>query len=307
MARLGFLLGLALLTVASMAAEPWTDPVAPEYQWRSGDNPAWADPKSDDGWETMPLESFPHDRWQGVGWFRYWVDVPSERLGQPLALDLASFFGAVEIYIEGELFHQQGQPAVLAADEQASVDLDRPLLLIPPDSARFDGGFPLVVRYSSHLLTQPGWQGALPGCRPYVNDYQGRLASRAQLVRKVRIHQHLIASVSAGFALVHLFFFFYYPEARGNADLALLTASLSVTSYASFQDQFVVDPEQYLFFKRLGGISFAYWALESLRFQFVLNFKILPRITKVFSVLTFALAVHVWFFPLDSDKLLLCL
>ncbi len=112
------------------------------YTYRTGDDAAWAHPEYDDrDWLQVKTATFPHDAWQGIGWFRYLIEVDSTLSGVPLGISVAQR-GAAEIYLNGKRLYQLG--TVGSSKEEKSVFSILPLCSMPSAAVSSGGRCPTI-------------------------------------------------------------------------------------------------------------------------------------------------------------------
>ncbi len=85
-----------------------------DWKYSPRDNLAWATSAFDDtGWEPIEVGTFPDDR---MGWVRFVLEVDSTLWNVPLKLAVG-YYGAVEIYLDGELLCQFGKVGASKTEE----------------------------------------------------------------------------------------------------------------------------------------------------------------------------------------------
>ena len=102
----------------------WAQPDFLQWEYRSGDDIAWADPAvSDSGWQCVSVpESWLgglRESWTGRGWYRLHLLIDSSLIGRRLALVQLEQYGAWEVYLNGRLAGSLGRLADDSTDEEA--------------------------------------------------------------------------------------------------------------------------------------------------------------------------------------------
>ncbi|MFQ5638452.1 MAG: sensor histidine kinase, partial [bacterium] len=277
--------------------------VSKVFTFHTGDDSVWAQPDYDDShWRRV--RKFPRDRWQGIGWFRFVVEVDSSLWNVPLGLSML-YAGAIEFYVDGERLQQFGTVGMSEETEAANVTIEahpslRIILFPKPLGGTVEGKSRHVVafRYSSFLLKSHVWSGAEPGWNFHIGDLEQMRSQRDKYRRRVTIHQMLLMGIFLAFALLHLLLFAFYPKQRDNLYFAGLTASAALAVYFWFQSYFVRDATQVLWVIRLQFIAFIPYVLFLIRFTYSLIYARRPRTFILFCLLGSALAVWCWLRPI---------
>lgn len=203
------------------------------WKYHPGDNPEWANPAFDDTeWESTNTLMFgselPESGWEGLGWFRLRLSIPDEQLwNMPLALRVTFQGGASEIYLDGELIYKFGTVGTRAGEEKPYWQRD-------PQVISFSGKTEhlIAIRYSnfsSYQLTP------MLGFSLMLAPLNGSIADRVNIVRHGTTLQMVWMAISIFLMLQHLLLFVFYPRARENFYFALLTGSIGVLVFLTFQ------------------------------------------------------------------------
>ena len=71
------------------------------YSFHYGDDTAWAHPGFDDSqWERVAIDSFPSEEWNGIGWFRLWVEIDTSLIRKRLGFS-PKVIGSLDVFIDG--------------------------------------------------------------------------------------------------------------------------------------------------------------------------------------------------------------
>ncbi len=213
------------------------------YTYHAGDDTTWGQPDFDDtDWEKIKLGDFPYDRWHGMGWFRYVVEVDSALWYSPLGLAM-KYFGAVEFYLDGKLLYSFGKVGTSQKDERSYVAFMPELRALgfraPADVENGKSRHLIAIRYSCFLHESPLAAGVPPGFDFKIGDLQQMHSEHDVLRKKMTTHQMLLMGILLAFALLHLLLFLFYPRLRPNLYFAALTAFLALTIYFWFQPELV--------------------------------------------------------------------
>jgi class 3 adenylate cyclase len=272
------------------------------YKYHAGDDTTWAQPEFDDNaWEQMKIDSFPIASWQGLGWFRYAVEVDSTLWNEPLGLAM-KYTGAVEFYLDGKLLYQFGKVGTSQEDEKPNITLRPELRAVvfraPPEVAGGKSQHLIAIRYSSFFLQSPLAAGAKPGFHFKIGGLQQMSAARDNFRRTVGIHQMLLIGVLLAFALLHFLLFLFYPPLRPNLYFAALAAFLAPTIYFWLQPEFVANTVmQFVWMVRLQFAALTVTMLCFIRLTYSLIFPERPRLFALFCAIGAGLTLWGWLRP----------
>lgn len=184
------------------------------WKWHAGDNPNWAKPDFDDSkWDTLnpssPFSELPEVTEAELSWFRLEMDIDSSLLNQPLIIDVTPS-GALEIYLNGKLVRSIGKVSKDPNLEVAFSTDYNPINFIFSHTQKNV----ISIRYS---LTKsnfyfPHYQ------QPFSLTFR-RLDGWSEGHREYLANFAFVAFIVGVFvimALLHLFFYFFYPAQRAN-------------------------------------------------------------------------------------------
>jgi hypothetical protein len=272
------------------------------YKYHTGDDTTWAQPEFDDSdWEQIEIDEFPLDRWQGIGWFRYVLEVDSVLQNSPLGLAM-EYAGAIEFYLDGKLLYQFGKVGISKEDEKpyiTSMPELRAIVFRAPSEV--EGGKSrhlIAIRYSSFFLQSPLAAGAEPGVNFKIGGLQQMSAARDNFRRTAGIHQMLLMGILLAFALLHFLLFLFYPPLRPNLYFAALAAFLAPTIYFWLQPLFVANElMQIVWMVRLQFTALTITMLFFIRLTYSLIFPERPGLFALFCAIGAGLTLLGWFRP----------
>ena len=244
-----------------------------QWKFRSGDDPAWADPSLDDGaWQRADI-GLKQGAWGGIGWFRLHLEIAPELAHVPLAL-LHHQQGAAEIYVDGRLQYVLGKVGKTAATEELLHVVD-----LEPLSLSLDRGVHLIaVRYSNFRADEFRNLGIAPGFKAHLALWDDWVTD---LTRKHAAYQMFFTGVPLAFGALHLLLFAFYPVVRANFYYALYTLSIGAVTWMVFEQQFV-DIDHLLLLSRVSRISMVAAIIAGMLFIHSLFYARLPRMFWVF-------------------------
>ena len=269
------------------------------YTYRTGDDAAWAHPEYDDrDWLQVKTGTFPHDAWQGIGWFRYLLEVDSTLSGVPLGISVAQR-GAAEIYLDGDRLYQFGEAGSSKEEERVGSYWNLRNFSFASDSSGAFGKYRhlLAIRYSNFSFETSQWAGFGPEIRFEISDLNQLSTNRGTFIRKVTANQLALMSVCLAFALLHILLFLFYIQLKANLYYAIITVLAAVNIYFELQLGLVQEPASLIWAQRLAQISFTLFALACLRFMYAINYHKRPRSFLFFGLLGMSLCVWTWFRP----------
>jgi diguanylate cyclase (GGDEF)-like protein len=227
-ARAAALVVLLLLAFAPAAAAGGPEPVALGGDWafRTGDDPAWALPATDDaGWRRIAV---PGDweaaigAYDGFAWYRTQLRLSADLGSAPVGVRFGSVGDAYEVFWNGVLLGGRGRMP------PRFVDGVPPGVFLVPDSALArseDGGHLVAVRVYNHYA-----YGGLMG-EVRVGAYE--VLARARSPRSVVVSG--LVSFFLAIGVYHLAFWLRRRSALENLHFAALCGCVSVygATYAS--------------------------------------------------------------------------
>ncbi len=95
-----------------------------------GELQGWGQPGYDDSqWQKMPKATFwedaGHPSYDGVGWFRKWLDIPSTAMGSKMYISFGGVDDEYQLYINGQLAGSYGAPGSSVYDKLTVSEIGR--------------------------------------------------------------------------------------------------------------------------------------------------------------------------------------
>jgi len=300
---------LSILLVLLFSSSGWADSNLQEkitypqfYSYHYGDNPDWANIDFDDSrWEKAKIDSFPSEEWNGIGWFRMWVDVDTSLLRKPLGFS-CNLVGALDIFIDGRYRFSFGTVGKTVSDEE-------PLFVksyLPPENFVFlprdilhdhNSKHLIAIRYSSFLLESPISIGIKPSFSIKIDDFQQLRLDLREIRRSAKTYQMLFIGIFLSFSLIHLLLYIFYPKLKANLYFAILIASAAVLTYLRYDTFFISDPRMYLINFILLDICIILFLLAMLKICYYLLNISKSKIYFSFIILTILLNILFVFRP----------
>ena len=301
-----FFLCILLLPVESYSFRNIDSIIYPEiYRFHPGDDITWARSDIDDsGWDELPFGVFPYDRWDGIGWFRYVIEVDSSVGRTPIGFVLSQR-GAVEVYLDGKRIYKAGQLGLIGEEEVPDLRWHLQAFSFTGTSdEKIRSRHLLAIRYSSRFLQKPWWSGYLPGFQFRFVNIEKTNADRQTYVRKITTHQFGLTGVCLVFALLHFLLHIFQARLKINLYFATLTVLAAVNIFFEFQRYLPDNPNDLIWSQRLAQVSFVLFALACLRFMYAVIYSKRPRIFIIFGLAAFGLCIWTGFQPFVVDQIL---
>ena len=193
------------------------------WRYHAGDDPAWARPDFDDSaWDTLnparPRRELPARLRTGISWLRLRFHLSDSLRRRELQL-ITSQFGAIDIYLDGQLLRHRGTFSANLALVRAAGNTREPVALPGSGPA---GGQVLAVRLAPQPLSPLLTTGQLPLLRPRLYTGPQHQQVEAQSAN-FRLLYFGLSSVLLLLTLLHLVFSYYNPTQRANRYFARYT------------------------------------------------------------------------------------
>lgn len=189
------------------------------FRVRAGDDASWSAPGLDDSaWPAVDSRLLPGTiiaAWDGLAWFRGWIEVSPERSGRPVPV-YGRFVGAAEVFVDGARAAAYGDPGAVAATGTTPVDfaVDMPCWVTFPEP----GHHLIAVRFASQHVAAVHRIGFPAG-------FELAVGSPAMASRPARLFGWLFNATFVGaagaLALLHLLLFLFHRDRRENLYYAL--------------------------------------------------------------------------------------
>lgn len=206
------------------------------WRFHAGDNPLWAiSSTADSSWKKVATnfgEGKELKEWQGIGWFRLWIQVDTALTKKPLGLRL-NHDGASEIYIDGK--YQSGFGKV--GRNQAETQIRRAPFEVIPININDTKPQLIAIRYANYGHVFPDFIGF----QTWIGDYE-RLAKFTRHNYDLLDDMNLCSAAQLSLALLHLFLFIFYPRQRLNLYYVIFSVLFAGTNLAIRGDNITDNP-----------------------------------------------------------------
>ncbi len=154
--------------------------------------------------------------WNGIGWFRLWLDVDSALVGQQVGMNFHKHRGASEIFLNGKHLYTLG----VIAPDGASERPYQPMVIYPIVFAKA-GLNCISIRYANHSAEWFHRNYFDAGFDIIWQDFN--IQNHDNFSRKMRRAEYriLFAAVPIAIGLLHFLLFIFYPQSRYNFYYAL--------------------------------------------------------------------------------------
>lgn len=288
-------------TYLSTARMEWVrDIVGPSlflenWRYRSGDDPAWADPRMDDrDWITattlLPAANLPGGDWPGVGWFRIHLVVDSSMVGYPLGLSVWQS-GRSRLYLDGDSIW------TIEAGSGEQTGLPKAVVFTRP------GAHLLALRHATTDMNRFHAAGYYGGPIVRIGDLGTMVDIDFRREGNLTAYQMFFTSLPLAIGLLHLILFAFFPALRQHLLFALFLISYAVTIFVDYQASLSTDVAQHLFFLRIHRGVNILWVTLQLAFVYSLFYDRLPRQFWGIALAAIAMGVGAIIKPLENNGL----
>lgn len=210
--------------------------VKQKWAFQNGDHAASAQPTLADTHWTRVVTNFGEGKelkeWQGIGWFRLWIQVDTALTQRLLGLRI-NHDGASEIYIDGKYRGGFGK----VGRSKAETQITRAPFEVVPIELKDTQPHLIAIRYANYGHIFPDFVGF----QTWIGDYE-RLRQHARhnfdLFRDMRI----CSAAQLSLALLHLFLFLFYPKQKLNLYYVIFSVLFAGTNLAISGDSISTDP-----------------------------------------------------------------
>jgi serine phosphatase RsbU (regulator of sigma subunit) len=251
--------------------------VVQNWRYHAGDDSLWREPDFDDHlWEvTSPnMENYqsPLSQWQGVGWFRTYIEVDSALWGRPLGLSIFQA-GASEIYLNGKLLYRLGEVGTSKETEIAAYEtIPRPIVFNKKKIHM------IAIRYSNFSVDFNKKINIPRGIIiTFWKDLNWRIENYIENIRTISIYQMIMTVVPFTLALVHLLIFFFYPKMKENLFYAFCMFGWTAISFFNFHTPFVSTLNQIVMVNYFSPFYVSFTLIFGLLTAYALVYPKLPR------------------------------
>jgi serine phosphatase RsbU (regulator of sigma subunit) len=273
-----------------------------DYSFHYGDNTIWAQPDFDDSqWERVAIDSFPSEEWNGIGWFRLWVEIDTSLIRKRLGFS-PKIIGSLDVFVDGRYRFSFGMVG-------SDIDEEKPLFVntyLPPELFRFrsaDSVYEnrsrhlIALRYSSFLLESPVSIGIKPSFDIQIDDFDYLRLEQREIRRKAKAYQMLFIGIFLSFALIHLLLYFFYTDLKANLYFAAMITMGAILTFLRFDAFFISDSSRYLLNFILLGICIIFFLLAMLKICYYLLNITKSKIYTAFIIITIVLGIIFIFRP----------
>jgi len=207
-----------------------------KWAFQNGDNAAWAQPGYADTSWSKTITNFGEGKeikdWQGIGWFRLWVQADTGLTQKSLGLRI-NHDGASEIYIDGKYRGGFGKVGRSKAETQIR---RAPYEII---SIEINDTKPhlIAIRYANHGHVFPNFIGF----QTWIGNYD-RLYQVTRRNYDLFEDMWLCTAAQMALALLHLFLFLFYPKQRLNLYYVIFSVLFAGSNMAVSGDAIAANP-----------------------------------------------------------------
>ncbi len=265
------------------------------FKVHAGDDLTWSSLDFDDrDWPAVDSRLLPGTTvkaWDGLAWFRGWVEVPPELSGYPIPI-LGRFAGVSEVFVDGNRAFAYGDPRAVMANAVTPVDFsaEMPRWITFPQPGRHL----IAVRFASKHLTAMHRVGFPAG----FELAWGAETMLSQPMRSPnRIFNPTFVGAAGALAVLHFLLFLFHRDRRENLYYALAASGVAcITVFDGALRRATTASEAIAL---LGAFSAAITvsAVLMLRFYYALFAPKLPRTYWIFAAFAVVITATSWTTP----------
>lgn len=270
--------------------------ISDRWKFRTGDDPAWANPDFDDtNWTYSSTNLSSADlsfiEWKGMGWFRKQVDVSEAVAGRAFALIVDRHLGASEIYLNGKKIFELGTFSPNPENMEPYSGNERPVVFFN------EGVNTLAVRYINPLTDEAEQFFGYTGFRFLLGDWQTRDSLWYAYITNWTGISMFYTGILLTFWLIHLLLFVFYPKEKRNLFFSLFTGGLVVITYILYRMEMARFTADSLFFMRFAYFLEIMVLAFAVRFMYTIDRSQNQWFSNGVLIFGFAMGVTIWFFP----------
>jgi len=271
-----------------------------KWKYQPGDNPRWASPDFDDqNWpeinSSLSQEDLKKITWEGIGWFRFQLQVDSSLWRKPFALFVRQA-GALDLYLNGKHLYSYGEVA-------ASLDKESAQIIRIPRYILFDNiqDQLLAVRFSNYASHYFSGLNPEIGFNIYLRDLNESIEGITGQARDMTVYQMIFTILPLTLASLHLLLFLFYRDMKENLYFGIFMICFAFLSFSDFQPFFVKPVMTYLMWMQMSFISVILTVLFGLLTSYQRAFSRIPKIFLIFTVS--AMLIIVWSFISEGQTI----
>lgn len=265
------------------------------FKVHAGDQATWAAPGFDDqSWQEIDARLPPGAAiadWQGIAWFRAWIELGPELCGHPIPVH-GRFVGAAEIFIDGVRSFAIGDPSAVLQGAPTPVNfaLDMPHWV----SFAQPGRHLIAVRFASRDLAAMHSIGFPGGFElSLVSGARASFTSRA--LRSLFDAGFVGATLALG--LLHLLLFMFHRARPENLYYALATLGVACINVFDAALRWATTTAEARAWIGAVGAAIATSSALLLRFYHAVFSKQLPRSYAWLAAMAAVIALASWSIP----------
>ena len=265
------------------------------FKVHAGDDMTWSSLDFDDSdWPAVDSRLIPGTTvagWDGLAWFRGWVEIPPESSGHPIPI-FGRFAGASEVFVDGNRAFAYGDPRAVMATGATPVEFTAEA----PRWVTFSrpGRHLIAVRFASKHLTAMHRVG-FPGGFELAWGAETMPSQPARSPN--RLFNPTFVGAAGALAVLHFLLFLFHRDRRENLYYALAASGVAcITVFDGALRRATTASEAIAL---LGAFSAAVTvsAVLMLRFYYALFASKLPRTYWIFAAFAIVIMATSWTTP----------
>ena len=245
------------------------------WKFHSGDNKEWADPNfNDNSWENINTgldeNKIPEEKWTGVGWFRFHLNIDSSLYGKTVELYLIQS-GYTEVYFNGHFICNESNwkspHTITFGNQKENI---------------------IAVRFVNNEINYFHLAGFPAGFYLGFANVEKITKYNAAEISRISDQQMFFTGLALAFGLLHLILFLSYRLYKENLIYSLFLFVFAASLFVDYQSLLSVNFNEQLLYLR---IHRTLMPLVNILILLFLYYIFQPRLSKSFWFITLAFIV----------------
>ncbi len=245
------------------------------WEAKAGDNFDWLqDSLFFDGWleiDTRYISNETVENWNGIGWFKTRIKIDESLIKEPLPFLFDENYGALELYLDGDLIDRLGSVSSIAANSISEIDHHAEFFQISDTLVHV-----LTVRFVNHKSDDFESLGLQSGFQLRLFDKEAYLQSE---VLHERTHTHIISIIVflTSLSIIHLLLLIFYPAGQMNFYFTFIAASVAVFTLSNNGNELFSNPNYLILAIYIKELAWLFAYLCILKFSYSFTEKSSPK------------------------------
>ncbi len=270
-----------------------------KWEAKAGDNFDWLqDSLFLDGWleiDTRYISNVTVENWNGIGWFKTRIKIDESLIEEPLPFLFDENYGALELYLDGELIDRLGSVSSIAANSISEIDHHAEFFQISDTLVHV-----LTVRFVNHKSDDFESLELQSGFQLRLFDKEAYLQSE---VLHERTHTHIISIIVflASLSIIHLLLLIFYPAGQMNFYFTFIAASVAVFTLSNNGNELFSNPNYLILAIYIKELAWLFAYLCILKFSYSFTEKSSPKFLLIALILGLIITLVSFFTSLTIE------